>query len=158
MAVDETGSKTNEATEDQSKGRICVSKFLGQERTHFPSRVRHGNQGTMSIVLPAGHGEVERDYTIKMSKFKDLGEADQFGRDVNSVYSDGPWIRQTWSSLASEDFMNSLVDWDGIREDVKLVHDSINPTAEELETLHFDSKAERARFQQELDRILWMLE
>ncbi|OAL23703.1 hypothetical protein AYO20_10953 [Fonsecaea nubica] len=158
MAVDETGSKTNEATQHQSTGKICVSEFLGQERMYFPSRVRHGNQGTMSVILPTGHGEVERDYAIKMSAFKHLTEADMFGRDTNSIYSDGPWVRQTWSSLASEDFMNSLVDWDGIRADAKLVHDSINPAAEEPETLHFDSTAEQAKFQQELDRILWMLE
>ncbi|KIX92587.1 uncharacterized protein Z520_11763 [Fonsecaea multimorphosa CBS 102226] len=161
MTHDNTARETNEVGQFfRDDEAVSATGLMGSERMYYPSRVRHGNQGMMSVILPAGHGEVERDLAFKMSRMQHFTVEDEMaigGRTEPSFYNDGPYLRPTLSSLTGDDFMSSLVDWDAIKEDAKWVHSSVNEE-KPLETFHFDSKEERAKFQQEIDRILWMLE
>ncbi|OQV10181.1 hypothetical protein CLAIMM_14216 [Cladophialophora immunda] len=185
-AMDEAARGVSAAPHFFGEGQeISATWLMGSERAHLPSHIRHGHQGEMSVILPAGHSHVEHDYATKMARFQHVTAADEMvigvDDEATTRYHSGPFARATWSSVAADDFMSSLVDWDAIKADALLVHESLKPAAattatttatnqhqhrhrqhrhqqQPLENFQFDSSAERAKFQAELDRVLWMLE
>ncbi|EXJ54291.1 hypothetical protein A1O7_09629 [Cladophialophora yegresii CBS 114405] len=140
----------------EGKEPISIDTCLANERaSSYPSRLKKSRKtDEMSIVFPAGHDNVERDYNIKSARYepRDPSEHINFSR---SSYSDVR-MDHDLSTLASDQFMNTLVDWDAIEADAKLVHDTINES--NFEILNFDSEAERAQFQAEMNRVLFMFD
>ncbi|EXJ53687.1 uncharacterized protein A1O5_13042 [Cladophialophora psammophila CBS 110553] len=156
IAMDGTISEANEVARFyQDDEVISATSLLCSDRTSYLSRIRHGNSGTMSVILPAGHDQVEHDYDTKMAKYME-----HLLRSYEGLVGPDAEINLTTrparSSLEADDFMNSLVDWEAIKADADIVHNAVKQ--DQLETLHFDSEDERVKFQQELDRILCMLE
>ncbi|OCT48545.1 hypothetical protein CLCR_04128 [Cladophialophora carrionii] len=140
----------------EGKEPISIETCLANERaSSYPSRLKKSRKtDEMSIIFPAGHDNVEQDYNIKSAPYepRDPSERINFCR---SSYSDVR-MDHDLSTLASDQFMNTLVDWDAIEADAKLVHDTINEA--NLEILNFDSEVERAQFQEEMNRVLFMFD
>lgn len=64
------------------------------------------------------------------------------------------------STLNDQDFLNSLIDWEGIKADLEIFQQATGEETEELQiiesgnTLDFSDEAALAEFQQELDRVM----
>jgi hypothetical protein len=131
---------------------ISTNTCLVNERgSRYPSRLRKNPKtDDMSIIFPAGHNGVEEDYSIKSARYepRDPSEHINFSK---STYSDVR-MEHDISTVASDDFMSTLVDWDTIEADARLVHDTINEAP--FEILNFESEDDRAQFQVEMNRVL----
>ncbi len=136
--------------------QISIDNCLANERPcSYPSRFRKNNStDELSVVFPAGHDNIEQDYTVKSSCYEPRDPSERINLS-RSTYSDVR-AHPDLSTLAADHFMNTLIDWDTIEADAKIVHDTVTET--NLETVNFDSVAERAEFQAEMNRVLAMFE
>ncbi|KIW63495.1 hypothetical protein PV04_10329 [Phialophora macrospora] len=104
--------------------------------------------------LSSNNRQREQDYNIKSARYepRDPSEHIDFSK---STYSD---IRMEHDicTVASDEFMSTLVDWDAIEADARLVHDTINEAP--FEILNFESEDDRAQFQVEMNRLLALFE
>ncbi|OAP53959.1 hypothetical protein AYL99_11839 [Fonsecaea erecta] len=143
---------------------ISAAGLMGSERTFYPSRIHHGDQGEMTVVLPAGHGSLEYDYAVRMSHFQHIRPEDEMavgGRTEASEWDEPPYTRATWAALASDEYMNALIDWDAIASRDALVVQNAGRAEQELpalESLHFANQEEYAQFLEQIHRALEVME
>ena len=136
--------------------QISTNVLLSNERkSTFPSRFKKNyNTDDMSTVFPAGHDNVEHDYNIRAARYEPRDASERI------TFSSGPYsdVRsyQVATSLAADQFMNDLIDWDGIEADAQLIHNAVDQS--NLEVVEFETEADRAQFQQEMNRVLAMFE
>ncbi len=151
------GREVNDAAAFQLP--VSAAEDLEMERAGIPSRIKHHRDDDMSLTMPVGHDLVEHDYEIKM------------GGNQHPVPFDNMLLRgqigyqQTSHSANASDFMSSLIDWDAFQADADIIKLSVQEDMEEATVtesgesqLRLSTDNEQSAFQQELDRILWMLE
>lgn len=113
----------------------------------------------MALVMPTGHSLVEYDYEIKLGQ--STTHISEFLDDSNMR------MTNTWQSpyaRRSDYYMYSMVDWESIYNDGKIIKQSLQcDHAEAAKALgenavRFDTREEQDAWQKELDGLLKMLE
>ncbi|KAJ9613900.1 hypothetical protein H2200_002036 [Cladophialophora chaetospira] len=135
---------------------ISIDTCLANERvSSYPSRFQK-NRSTdeMSIVFPAGRDDIEQDYNIKSARYEPRDPSERINLS-RATYSDVR-AQPDLSTIAGDQFMDTMIDWDAIEADAQIVHNTVNENT--IESLKFDNVAERAQFQAEMNRVLAMFD
>ncbi|KAL2415560.1 hypothetical protein ABEF95_012032 [Exophiala dermatitidis] len=145
---------------------VSVTEMLNAERPSYPGYIEYNGVEKMSLTLPAGHSQVERDYMLNMgSGAEGLSVFDDNAR--SGVYTDMDDFIATETAL-----MHDATDWEAITHDIEYIramkqflevsttNNPKHPKATEPSgsILNFDDEMERQLFQERLDAALWMLE
>jgi hypothetical protein len=117
---------------------------------HKETRRYSNNSQRVSSRNRNRNRQLEQNYSIKSARYepRDPSEHINFSQ---STYSDVR-MEHDICTIAGDDFMSTLVDWDSIEADARLVHDTINEAP--FEILNFESEDDRAQFQVEMNRVL----
>ena len=131
---------------------ISTKTLLSNERSSaYPSHYKKNlYTDDMTIVFPAGHSTVEHDYDIRSSRYepRDLSEYMTFGTDPNCDTLYAPVSTTVQADL----FMNDLIDREAIDADAQWVHRAVGQN--KYEVLKFKDTAERAEFQEAMNKLL----
>lgn len=136
---------------------VSATALLESERPTFPSYIEPYSATKFSAVMPTGHSTVEADYAYTMyGSTTDRLRAFDPPRDI-TAYT----LRQVTNQ---DDFMTSLIDWEAVSQDMDIVRKSTSQEFAQAATseagqavMTFNDLEEEAKFQDELDRFLWML-
>jgi len=159
MAVDKLQHKFNETAAFPQPA--SAADILGAERSSYPTHMQHHRDDDMSLMMPTGHSQVEHDYMIKMSESAYQHPSPFYDTNMRRHLH----TTQSSHSTNANAFMDALIDWDAVKADADIIRASTDGEiaeaveAEQGDTLvAFDNDDEAVKFQQELERVLWMLE
>jgi hypothetical protein len=143
---------------------ISAAGYLGSERATFPSHIQSEGNGEMSLIMPTGHSNVQADYETTMSPRLQAKSGQTF--DFTNA-ADRAVIRggRTFTTLTAQHFIDNLIDWDGVLDDVQIIRASTNHTSAEIDStgldpqvLALESDLQCFEFQDEFDELLSMFE
>ena len=136
---------------------VSATALLGSERPNFPSYIEPYSATRFSAVMPAGHSAIEADYAATMA----ANTVDQ--RQTLHVPQNMTFTTH-YTADYSDEFMGSLIDWEGVSQDMDIIRQSTSEefaeaatTEAALPVMTFKDLEEEAKFQAEVDRFLWML-
>jgi len=137
-----------------------ASDYLRTDRPASTNHMQQSTPGRVALTLPMQSRQLDSELDNYAAGFR-----------PSQMLSFNPSTREQIETSASEhvindqDFFDSLIDWEGIREDMEIVHGSTMSEEEEFEmiesgnpylTLVADGK--RAEFEAELQRTLSMFD
>lgn len=143
---------------------ISATGYLGSERATFPSRFQSEENGDMSIIMPTGHTNVQADYETTMSP-RHQGKSDQGFDFADPADRDTIYAGRSYTTVTAQMFMDNLIDWDGVFDDIHIIRTSTDQTRAEIEStgldtqvLALESDLQCFEFQDEFDELLSMFE